>query len=184
MDKDTLFLKTIEDVENKMKSKDAYEILMISGLLRKLLLDDYPLTDQVNKNRRLKISFVINDRKPPFVDASLEFWSIEDGFDPDTSVPHLSKPLAVDRERLLNSEIMIVNREVITVFDLIKFLSHVLGAIHAGSPKTSKEIALNEINKYLKIGGLPAGIRSILAVSRVVLKGLEPLRKSVVIDLA
>ena len=49
MDKTSLFLKTLEDIKKKMNSRDGYEIFMIFPLLRKLLIDDYPLIDQVNE---------------------------------------------------------------------------------------------------------------------------------------
>lgn len=179
MNKDFLFIKTLEDIEKKMKSKDGYEIFMISGLLRKLLLDDNPLIHQVNQNRKLKISFIVNDRQPPVGENSLVFWSMEDGFDPNTSVPHLVKPLEVNIDQLLKRQIMIINGEIITVSNLIKFLTNVQGGVHAGKPKNKKEVALHEIQKYLGIGGLPAGIRSVLSISRVVIKGLEPLRTAI-----
>lgn len=180
MDKDLLFIKTLEDIEEKMSSQDGYEILMISGLLRKLLLDNNPLIDQVNQNRKFKISFIVNGRQPPTGDKSLLFWSMEDGFDPDTSVPHLRKPLEVNKDQLLKRQIMIINGEIITVLDLIKFLSNVQGGIHAGKPKNIKEIALQEIQRYLGIGGLPAGVRSVLSMSRIIIKGLEPLKAAII----
>ncbi len=176
MDKVTLFLKTLEDIEKKMKSQDGYEIFMIAPLLRKLLIDDYPLIDQVNGNKKLKIKFKINNRQIPLGDSSLMFYSMEDGFDPDTSVPHLAYPLEVNRDKLLSRQIMIIDGTPISVIDLIKFLSHVQGGVHLGKAKTSQEQALKEIQSYLGIGGLPAGIRTILSISRVVTKGLEPLK--------
>jgi len=179
MDKDQLFTKTLEDIEKKMKSRDEYEILMISGLLRKLLLDNNPLIYQVNQSRKLKISFIVNDRQPPVSDKSLVFWSVEDGFDPDTSVLHLTKPLEVNKDQLLKRQIMIINSEMVTVQDLIKFLSNVQGGVHAGRLENVKETTLQEAQKYLGIGGLPAGIRSILSISRVIIKGLKPLRAAV-----
>jgi len=179
MDKESLFIKTLEDIENKMNSRDGYEILMISGLLRKLLLDDNPLINQINQSKRLKITFNVNDRQPPVGDKSLMFWSIEDGFDPNTSVPHLTKPIGVNKDQLLKRQIMIINGQIITVLDLIKFLCHVQGGVHAGEPTNSKETVLKETQKYLGIGGLPAGIRSMLSISRVVLKGLESLRVTI-----
>ena len=153
---------------------------MISSLLRKLLLDDSPLIHQVNQDRKLKISFIVNDRQPPIGDKSLVFWSMADGFDPDTSVPHLRKPLEVNKDQLLKRQIMIINGETITVLDLIKFLNNVQGGVHAGRPENIKETTLQEAQKYLGIGGLPAGIRSILSISRVVIKGLEPLRATII----
>jgi len=176
MNRNTLFLKTLDDIEKKMKSQDAYEIFMISGLIRKLLIDDYPLVDQVNESKRFKITFKINNRRPPLGDTSLVFWDMHDGFDPNTSVPHLTNPIEVDRNKMLKTQIMIVNGETITVQDLIKYLSNVVGGIHAGKPRSSKEHALHEIQIY--VGGLQTGVRNLLSISRVVLKGLEPLRES------
>jgi hypothetical protein len=176
MNKDFLFIKTLEDIEKKMESRDEYEIILISGLLRKLLLDNNPLVNQVNQSRKLKIFFIVNDRQTPIGDNSLTFWAIEDGFDPNTSVPRLTKAIEVNKDQLLKRRIMIINRQTITVLDLIKFLSHVQGGIHVGKPTSSEEVNLKEIQKYLGIGGLPAGIRSILSISRVILKGLEPLK--------
>lgn len=179
MDKDLLFIKTLEDIEKKMKSQDGYEIFMISSLLRKLLIDGYPLMDKVNQSRKVKVTFRINDRKLPLGDPTLTFYSMEDGFDPDTSVPHLRHPIEVDRGKLLKAEIMVIKGEVITIEDLIKFLCHVEGSVHAGTPKNTKEQALKEIQKHLGVGALPPGIRTMLSISRVVLKGLKPLRTMV-----
>jgi len=178
MDKDQIFVKTLEDIEKRMQSKDSYEILMISGLLRKLLLDDNPLIHQVNQNQRLKITFTINDRQPP-IDKSLTYWWIQDGLDPNTSVPHLTKPLIVSIDKLLKRQIMILKGEIITVLDLIKFLSNIQGGVHLGLPKNSKEATLKEVEGCFGIGGLQPGIRSILSISRVVVEGLRPLKTAV-----
>lgn len=179
MDRNILFIKTLEDIEKRMKSRDPYEIFMISGLLRKLLIDGYPLVDQVNETKKKKIVFTINDRDFPIGDKSLIFYSIEDGFDPNTSVPHLTHPISVNKDQLLKRKLMVIKGETITVLDLIKFLSNVQGAVHVGKPKNFKENILREVQKYFGIGGLPAGIRSILSISRVVLKGLEPLKSPI-----
>lgn len=42
-----------------------------------------------------------------------------------------------------------------------------------------KDHVLNEAQKYLGVGGLPAGIRILLSISRVVIKGLSSLRTAV-----
>ena len=55
MKKEQLFIRTIEDLDNKLNSTDDYEILMIAGLLRKLLLDGGALLDQINSRIGLKI---------------------------------------------------------------------------------------------------------------------------------
>jgi hypothetical protein len=44
-----LFCNTLTDIEKRLAETDPYEILMISSLIRKLFLDDFPLVDQVNQ---------------------------------------------------------------------------------------------------------------------------------------
>lgn len=176
MDKSQLFIKTLEDIEKRLASHDEYEILMIAGLLRKLLLDSNPLINQVNQEKKIKITFTVNDRGIPQAPLIPIFWSIEDGLDPETSVPHLCKPKEVNKDTLLNTPIMLSNEKIITIKDLIQHMSHVEGAIHLGIPKSNEEKILKELGQVLGIGGLPAGVRLIKAISRVVLKGLQPLR--------
>lgn len=177
VDKNILFIKTLEDIQSRLASHDSYEILMIAGLLRKLLLDDYPLIDQVNEKKRIKVRFTINGRQinPLLKEAS--FWSIQDGFDPETA--HFAVFKGVDRNSMLKEIVMRSNGVSFTVADLIKFLCHVEGSVHSGIPKEDKEFILQEIEKELKIGGLNPVIRSIMSIARVVLKGLEPLRKEI-----
>jgi hypothetical protein len=62
--KDRLFLHTYDDILNKVKRRQEYDIIRASGLLRQLLIDSDPLIHQVNKKRRLKFKFeVLNHQK-------------------------------------------------------------------------------------------------------------------------
>lgn len=179
MNTDELFIRTLKDLKAKIESNDPYEILMASALLRKLLIDGNPLMDQANKKFKLNINFIVNNRQSPLITKGLAFWSIQDGFDPETSVPHLSNPLTVGKDEMLKRVVLIINGATITVLDLIKFLSHVQGAVHSGNPKVTKEEILKEAEETLTVGGMPAGIRTICAIGRVVLKGLDPLNQKV-----
>lgn len=176
MDRDQLFIRTIKDLESRLDSNDEYEILMIASLLRKLLLDRNPLTDQVNRKRRLKIKYRINDRPLPTDEPVPIFWSVEDGFDPDTSVPHLSKPIEVTKDQLLSRPVLISNGQTVTVRELILHLAHVQGAVHSGMPKDKKDKVMKKLIETLGIGGLPAGLRLLRAIGRVVRKSLQPLK--------
>jgi hypothetical protein len=51
-----------------------------------------------------------------------------------------------------------------------------MGGVHAGSPNEEKEKVLEAVNSRFAIGGTRASLRQLQAISRVVLKGLEPLR--------
>jgi hypothetical protein len=175
MDKKALFLKSLEDLEGKSQSQDWYDMLLISGLVYKLLYDEHPLVDEINTTKT-KISFEINDRQLPN-DPSLVFYSIEDGFDPQTSVPHLTKSIIVNKDGLYSRQIMIINSEVFTVKELIRFLRNKQGGVHTDNVSlTDKDILLKDIQTTLGIGGVSAGLRLMRAISRVVVRGLHPLK--------
>lgn len=179
MTREELFIHTLEDIERRLQSKDEYEILMIAGLLRKLLLDRESVVDIVNRKKRSKISFTVNDREPPQY-PRMTFWSVEDGFDPDTALaPRLLKPININKDQLLARPVMIIDGHVFSVKDLILHVSNIQGSIHAGDSRTDKEKTLTKLAETIFIGGLPAGIRLLRAVARVVLKGLDPLKTRV-----
>ena len=59
MDRDELFVRTLADLRRRLERgrQDEYEAMGIAGLLRKLLIDGQSLVDQVNRDRRLKITY-------------------------------------------------------------------------------------------------------------------------------
>ena len=176
---DNLFLNTIKDLQTKIESNDAYEILMATALLRKLLVDANPLITEVNRTRRLKILFTVNDRPIPTNEMGLVYWSTQDGFDPDTA--RISQPITVNKDGLLKRPSMIIEGKVITVLDIIKFICHYQGAVHVGkqNPAEAKQELLKKVEETVTVGGLPGALRSVCAIGRVVLKGLEPLKQEV-----
>jgi len=60
MDAGQLLVKTLIDLEKRVTAADEYEVLLSTGLLRKLLMDQTPLMDKVNSAHRLKIRFGVN----------------------------------------------------------------------------------------------------------------------------
>ena len=168
----TLFSKTIKDIETRLRSNNDYEILMIAGLLRKLLLDEQPLVDQVNRSKRLKISYSINHRPDPG-DAGLVVWSVEDSLDPETS--HLINIKEVTRDELLAIRVLKISDHIYTIREVILHISHVEGAIHAGRTKEEKDKILKKFISEWNIGGYSASLRLLKAIARVVLKGIKSL---------
>ena len=63
-----------------------------------------------------------------------------------------------------------------SVREVILFEANVSGAVHAGSAKTDKELALKQVGDSLGIGGYPLALRQLLAIARVILAALRPLR--------
>jgi hypothetical protein len=193
MDRDRLFLHTLEDIEQRLSSRSEYEILGLAWLLRKLLLDGGALLDQVAQPRRYKPQFRVNDWTlqrflewrgvPPerfsAVTDKMILWSAEDNFDPEVAQVFGADPIVVSKDQLLAREVMVFQGHRITAKDLIDFEAHVQGAVHAGRPKGQKEPALKDLADQLRTGNLPQGLRTLRAIARVTLRSLEPLRQAV-----
>jgi hypothetical protein len=51
-----------------------------------------------------------------------------------------------------------------------------MGGVHAGQPRGDSQESLVAVAQQFNIGGDPAGIGTLLAIGRVVVRGLGPLR--------
>jgi hypothetical protein len=177
---EVLFLRTLDDVGKRLTQSDPYEILFIAALIRKLFLDDFPLVDQVNRNHHVKIVFettvLHSDRSDGFPAPS--FWTVQDGLDPDTCHPGRERYVA-SREQFFKTVVTIVDNHQYSVREIILFEANVMGAVHAGSPKTDKEHVLKQIDSNISIGGHASSLRQLQAIARVILKSLDPLRSSI-----
>lgn len=177
-EKEHLFLKTYEDIEKRLTEEDSYGILQISALIRKLLLDDSPLVDQVNRNYKKKIIFEITQTQlyQPGIPAP-DFFSVQDGLDPDTSRPGKQK-IQINRDNFFKTPILLVKGKEYSIKDIIQYEAHVMGGVHAGSPKSDKDEILKKIEN-LFVGGYRPSLRQLKAIARVVLKAIKPLKESI-----
>jgi len=178
MGREQLFLNTFDELEalSRQGSQSEYDILKIPLLLRKLLMDDLPLVEAINREYKLKIKYRINDSGPSTTQG-LIYWSVLDSFDPDTSPPEMINPVEVRVERLLQTEVMIYKGQRITVKDIVRYLAYVEGGIHIGEPASDKDKALTELKERVQLGGYQPAIIAMRAIGRVVAKGLKPLRQ-------
>ncbi len=178
MDVTILFMKTLEDIEARLNQNDPYDILLIAGLLRKLFLDDNPLVDQINRAHRIKLQFEVTAsfNKPEDGDKN-SVWSMQDGLDPETAAPG-KKRLSLSRDQFLQAVVAMVHGTSYSVRDVVQYEANVAGAVHAGSAKTEKEKALQALGQ-LSLGGYQPALRQLLAIARVTLKALAPLRSAV-----
>ena len=176
---ESLFLSTLRDLAARIVDQEEYNVLGSSALIRKLLIDDFPLVDQVNQQYRLKLVFEISESNPSIPGVpEPTFWSVQDGLDPETSRP--GKPRkAVNRDQLLATVLTLVDGKSYSLREIVLFEANIVGGVHAGSPREEKEKVLQAINSTLAIGGYRASLRQLQAVGRVVLRGVEPLRVAV-----
>jgi hypothetical protein len=176
---DKLFLDTLTDLEQRVRSPDPYQVLGISALVRKLLLDASPLVDQANQKRRLKVRFRIGlPRELPPGIPEPAFYLMQDRLDPDTARPG-TKSTFVSRDGFLAATVANVNGKSLSVRHLVSFEAHVKGGVHAGTPKNEADRILQDLGRLYKVGGYRASLRQLQAIGRVVLKGLQELKQAV-----
>lgn len=84
---ESLFLRTLDELEQRAKSNDSHDILEIAKFLRELLLDESRLTDKINRYYQLPIIYTVMNRKQKGRATSrIPMWTSQDGLDPDTRV--------------------------------------------------------------------------------------------------
>lgn len=180
IDPETLFLRTLADIEERLGMEDPYEILLIAGLIRKLFLDDHPLVDRVNSKHRVKLSFEVTAGVGDYPDflPTPTLWSAQDGLDPEVMPPGMKRE-ALGRDAFFSTVVARVSAHQFSVREIVLFEANVVGAVHAGAPKKEKEQALYEIDCVLSVGGYASSLRQLRSIARVIVRALEPLRARV-----
>lgn len=185
MDLGQLFLETVDDLRRRGERPTEYDVISTAALLRKLLIGSPCLADAVNRERRLRIRYVINAKEPiwrVFGDVPAAY-AVEDGFDPETALV-MGAPAAVTRDRLLSQPVLAYRGQELTVRDLIQYVAHTAGGVHFDPPRTEQEAAVQAVAQTMLVGGYPAGGKTLLAVARVVRKGLQPLVERIQVERA
>jgi hypothetical protein len=143
--------------------------------LRQLLLD--PLIHQVNRQRRLKLRFVVGEftLKP---DGYTRILSLEDGLDPETRRPDTPRK-EVNLDGFLGHTILYLKGQPHSVSDVIKFAANVAGGVHRTENPEDRQKLIARYAASVSLGGLPGAIRQLQAIARVTLKGLRPLIEAV-----
>lgn len=178
-DTEQLFIHTLDDLGDRGASGDAYVVLGASALLRKLLLDSHPLIDQVNRAHQVKITFEIGKNLVPAnVSESTLCFAVQDNLDPNTAAPWVGRT-TVSRDGFLSTTVLFAGAHSYSVKDMILFEAHIMGGVHAGTPKEDKEKALSEIANRFQFGGARLSLRQLRAIIRVTLSALKPLREAV-----
>ena len=180
VDIDQLFVCTLDDLEQRTTATDEYEVLMSAALLRKLLLDQTRLTDQVNRRYRLNLRFRIGAVSPCeqlLYEDNPVFWAIEDALDPDCALAYV--PYDATRDQFLARRVMRFSGSWLTVRDVVNQLANIEGAVHRGEAKDAWERALLEVARFYKHSGLPGAVNQLKLIGRITVRGLGPLRDAV-----
>jgi len=175
MDPRQLFIARCEQLEELLKSHDEMSVIDLSGILRQLLVDQHSLIHTVNANK-IPIRFSVNKfRELPLALPPPTFRILEDGLDPNTSPPIYPPPVELTLEEFLAHVVLIINGQQHTVKDIIKFAANVAGGVHHDPKPKADYVSIKAFSEMFGLGGLPAGVRQLRAISRVTLKTVSPL---------
>jgi hypothetical protein len=120
VDVDQLFVHTLRDLGRRTSATDEYEVLLSAAFLRKLLLDQKRLMDQVNRRYRLDLRFRISGVSPfeqQIWDSTPIFWALEDALDPESPLAYA--PFDATCDQFLRRRVMRFSKSWITVRDVI-----------------------------------------------------------------
>jgi hypothetical protein len=185
MDKQKLFLYTLEDLKSKLDSNNSYQVLKTSELVRTLLFDTSgPLADKINREFKLKIKFHHKDTMSGYnILAGIAKPSLYlslDGFYPKSAMTN-SKTVESNKSEFFKTMVIVVNEREFTVKEILDHAVNCLGGTHHGEPKEAERIALKELES-LKLGDLDTNsiIRQTKSIGYVVLDALQELKEKVI----
>jgi hypothetical protein len=180
VNRDLLFLRTLEDLQRRVTSSngDEYEVMAVATLLRKLLLDSQRLVDQVNRDRQLKIRF------------RTMLWASRTNPDvPEPELPGAGPPgffggsKTVTLDEFLGRSAAWMDPHEISVKDVILYVANVKGSVHAGRPRTPKQQVLVDWSSAIQFFGSDPTVMTLIGIGQTVVAGLAPLYRQVKADI-
>lgn len=170
---ESLFLDTIEDIQQKLSQPSHYNLIRAAGLLRQLLLDGAPLVHQVNREYREILAFEVVPGLDGVPLTPEYHWC---DISPDTGPPIPSRH--VNLPGFLATPCLAVRGQRFSVHEVISCCANVLGGVHWAAPKTERELSLVALQNTIEAGSesmIDATLRSICSVA---VWGLEPLLRA------
>jgi hypothetical protein len=170
-----LYLKTIDELKNRINSQDPFDILSASANIRELFLKNHPLVDLASEQYKSNFTFdvCLPVPDPPGLHKPAEF-SIQEELDPDMSKP--GRPTSqLARDQFLDIVLININGRKNIIRDVVLSCVTIMGGIHSGSAQREKEKVLKAVNDQTPIGGYASSLRQLQAIGRVILKALTPL---------
>ena len=176
MNDELLFVRTLDDLHKSINSKDEYEVLRASALIRQLFLDGgKSLVDKIIRKYQHKLEFEVIDHTPPDIGIDFLIWAVIDGIDPKSSPPHL--PLVrKKRDSFFNMIVAIVDGHRYSISEIVKFVANVMGGVHSGSLKDEKDKNLVKLQEMYIFSDINVALLFIRSIGRIVLESLIPLQ--------
>lgn len=190
-DDDDLFVRSVTDLEQQTRlNTNSYELLRVPSLLRRLLTDDAPLMDVVNRGRRFAIRFHVYPYRLVVPIDNGFGWLTREYLDPDAGLAESMTQSPGDkgvhrrvevasrwlrRDDFLKFPVVVFGDETATVLDMINHYAYTTGALHRGRSNTGSLIS--RLPTYDEKAGetLDPVEQTIVGIGRVVVRALRPL---------
>jgi tetratricopeptide (TPR) repeat protein len=186
MDHESLFIYKLRDLRDRLKSRDEYNLLQVSALLRQLLQDEQPLVHSANRQVKWKVRFAVScagviDHYNSIFPSKPGLNIVGDSIDPETS-PRDRIDL-LDLSEFLALKVAGIWGRDYTVSDLISYGAHAGGGIHH-NPKGAELRDMHSISPPVQWFGMPVFVGLLGSVARVVEKALRPVEMLILRDRA
>ena len=66
-----------------------------------------------------------------------------------------------------------------TVKDMVKYEANIKGGVHIDTPKSDTDRSLEAIGKFIRADNGRVSLRQLKAITRAIIRGLDPLRSKV-----
>jgi hypothetical protein len=175
-----LFVRRFDEINAGLRARDDFDRLKTASALRQLLLDGSPLLHEVNRTRKLKIQFVVNN-----VGTSADFSTPPDllfhgrGLDPSGGQP-VTGTRTVNLDQFLSTPVVESPTGSVTVKDIIGFIANKAGGVHFDSSRSRQDAKLEELLGTVSRFGIDSVAASLDAIARITLSALSPLRRAIV----
>ena len=197
MHPDALFWHTLDDLRDRAErarvapfrtrtTADDYNVVMMSALLRKLLLDGQPIADSANVDRRMHIRYPVDGW--PIVSGSGAPGSrvhLRGVLQPGDDIPTIPLPPPRDltKDQMLKEVVLVWNGVEMSAWSLITHIAHVEGGVHVGIPTQGASELLEDLSHRVLYDGYEFALRGLIEVANSVILGLNPLRLAIEADM-
>jgi hypothetical protein len=177
-----LYLNKVEEVRQRVAADNYYDLVMATGLVRHLLLEQFALADKANRHlpNREKLKFEVLrgkiGRASP-VPIALGIHRIEPFPDEPPDSPIKTK--IISRDELLSTCVIISQGKEITVKDVLEAYTYARGGVHLNDTPNETEQALLDLDASILYLGQPPSVKFLKEIINVILAGLRPLTDAV-----
>jgi hypothetical protein len=172
MHDDELFLRTIQDLSQKVNVGDEYDWLRASALVRQLLIDGHPLVGRVNRVYGLKLRFEVPDASDAVDEHTMVFMA------GDTLLGVLPMR-TVNRDGFLAAPLIYVRGRWFTTREIVDTVANALGGVHKGDLTAGSQQELSALNAAIQVLGGGAATAQIRGIGHMTIRGLKPLAEVV-----